>query len=496
LKRNTRPNTAKRQRHAARDGKRIFGGLLDDGGPKKLWLWTPSEIALHDAAIDAGGELRDHALERAAGVSRNSIRDALQRRASIAWLPAYLRKGADPPPDVRSVTRGEMDRLCRLFNHPGILRRLRATTSAYDEWFARGIFPADEPIAWLLYLYGWSVPAGWLVITESMERLRSERTTEAICRAAKIAESQPYRWRRRADTSAAFEGLCRSARNISGSSEAEPPKADRLGLRTMTAMRRFANAARLAECCRRAGLAVNSYYAMLARVKDPASKTALEDFLSGAERDRTGFRFAKTFGVIGPKLFRPPPLMREFVGETRRLASPEDCGISRLMKLPCFGLLVAEFALPRSHRGTRHAMEWFQTAAGIGESRVASAIAPPSDRDSAHIEARTFDAASEEWPPRSGWAFRPGEAACDGKSRPLRGKVWELLKRLAVARGPVLRDDLRRELWRDNPSITDDNIRMHVGKARSFAEKLTNGKWKIATVGITGRTAWRLDRPA
>jgi hypothetical protein len=71
------------------------------------------------------------------------------------------------------------------------------------------------------------------------------------------------------------------------------------------------------------------------------------------------------------------------------------------------------------------------------------------------------------WPPKDGWAFRPGEAAFDGVAFAIGGRPWQILKRLASPAGEAVPvPDLKRAVWGDY-NTSDDNVRTQVSTVRA-----------------------------
>ncbi len=121
---------------------------------------------------------------------------------------------------------------------------------------------------------------------------------------------------------------------------------------------------------------------------------------------------------------------------------------------------------------------------------ITNEMAPSSESHRKPIES----VENHTWPPDDGWRFRPGEFAFRGKSSPLRGKLWELLKFIVESRGPVTEEELRRHVWSDSAGAPStirsqlSNLRRELRKALKLPATFD----PIPHIDTGPRRAWKL----
>ncbi len=112
-------------------------------------------------------------------------------------------------------------------------------------------------------------------------------------------------------------------------------------------MWRFAKAATLAACCKRAGISVERYYTFLRRTADLGVKEILERYLEGEERRRWG----RLAGPIGENFFVPSENMLAFRREATQEAARQN--IRFFKELPGFENWFLDSVIPRTFSGRR-----------------------------------------------------------------------------------------------------------------------------------------------
>jgi hypothetical protein len=380
------------------------------------WLLVPSRamLLMRDASRkDYGPDWgRMGRVIRAARVSPTVVYVWLKKYRECPWFKEWL-LGGPLPENARVVTvhqaagcRAGLDYLAHCSNCEPRL----SPDHTYMRWIGRQI--AD--LGWLRWLYGFREPKNTFVVDGKLQALRRERTQQAICIAAEIAQCTPIEWRKDGQKKAALE-LITAAIAKSGKAPAELPH-DVDG-RTIAKMVDYAMAARLAACCERAGLTVSEFLHARQTAKAAGAICDLDRFLN-SEGD-FGKGKGRLSGLVTPTLFVPTPAMLAF----RKVASKAmgQHGVFVLNDVPGFEQWFVDWTMPKKTYGRRRGLADSSRAAA---NALADGTAEPSP---------SATRASTATPQRRGRRGRP-----PGKTEKVASRVQALLEAWDLQRfGPV-----------------------------------------------------------
>jgi hypothetical protein len=282
------------------------------------------------------------------------------------WFERWLLRGEDPPAEARVTiaTPDQVKRCSPAWHYPTLGKAAGlGSHQTYYQWFRTGLIP-DPP--WLRWLYGDRAPEGVFVVPRSLVGLRAEKTVAKICKAAKVKRGTVDWWRQDDRLRGELEKAVRAA--------AAPGNPDWTLARvkfgpetqdgTRALMRKYACKATLNACCKRAGLTVPDYYALVKEAERAGAKEDLLRYLdSGGEGDRLKFSQG---GWFTPRLFIPPDLVRDFreaAGEERTRQR-----LSLLRALVGFDEWFLDWVMPRESNGRRVALVEAPAALPVKES--------------------------------------------------------------------------------------------------------------------------------
>jgi hypothetical protein len=351
----------------------------------------PGAIVLHSDMLAFRRESSRSAIATAARLAISGmVRKWLGKYAALEWFEPWFLRGADAPPHVHVVTPAQLQAATRAWDYRALCRQIHLDGGSYDRWFKRGLVANDD---WLAWLFGAQVPAGWLVVTESMQRFRTASTHKSIAEAAGFSLALVSLWRNdplsRQALQAAIELAGRAGRHspsgLAGLSgwEAQPDA-------TKESIWGYAQEATLVARSLRAGITKGVYLKWLRAASDldaryrPAdgeARSTLEKFLNPCRELFPGREYQQE-GIIAPGLFLPTQEMLDF----RRVASQamaEGKVWATLRPLPHFAAWMRDWATPMSQIGRRSTEHWRATserdrqAAESGRRIATESLSPP-----------------------------------------------------------------------------------------------------------------------
>ncbi len=261
----------------------IRTGVYPSAQDARLFVPAPGMWALHNAAPLTKGRLglRRRALE-ACGRKWPVIKHWLGRYKMLEWFHAWLLSGQEAPEGIRIVTDLQAGRCRKAWDYIRFFHEIDGKTNrtrvAYYDWVSeKGL----GSLAWRVWLYGGPVPAGGLVVSEALQRLRHERTQQAICEAAGINYETYRKGKREPHIAEAFKAAYENA------SAAGRPSREGIGNGLQASVLKwiwaYAESAREAKCLERAGICNSAYNNALRDAERIGVKDTLIDFLQGGE---------------------------------------------------------------------------------------------------------------------------------------------------------------------------------------------------------------------
>jgi hypothetical protein len=376
--------------------KKILSAFYE-GAPLSLFIPTPAMCSLHEAARRLGpAGTTVEAVTEEAGCT-DGMTKWLRRYAGLPWFGGWLFNGDAAPEGVRVLDAFEVERARTAWNYGAHCYTAGLHPCTYDRWFKKGLILGSD---WLDWLYGGQLPAGWLVVTETMGRFREEGTHQSTAAAAGFSLSLVSLWRKNdkvkkcLDAAMALDSSpgVRTPSRLRG----VPEWAD-LSEATRASLWRYAHAATLPERCRRAEVSRGHYLKWLRAARDVdaargtpgAVLTALTAFLN-PWRDAARGRAYRQGGVLVPGLFLPPPGMHAFRQVARQAMARGQVWTS-LRALPHFAEWMHDWATPRPRLGRRPTDGWGAAAEPSPDpsgTLTERAPAPPPDATQAKTKKR------------------------------------------------------------------------------------------------------------
>src|SRR5262249_27624082 len=123
----------------------------------------------------------------------------------------------EEPPAEANVCIATVDQISR-FRQAWDYRRLCARAGlnpqkTYISWLRHGLIP---DLAWRKWLFGDRRPEGAFIVEPALQRVRREKFTDRICKAAGVCESAVWRWKKNSQTAEALKEAIRVAGAVGG----------------------------------------------------------------------------------------------------------------------------------------------------------------------------------------------------------------------------------------------------------------------------------------
>jgi hypothetical protein len=215
----------------------------------------------------------------------------------------------------------------------------------FTRWLRCGKIP---DAAWLMWLFGWPPPDGSFVVGEKLQKLRYERTPEAICAAAPIGYTS---YQNAMADPARQQALARAIKTAGAGEEPSRIGAPDLHPETMRWVCSYAAAASLKACCARADdLLPTAYHAALAEADRLGVGTELREYLQNGPRWQGAG--ARLTGLVAANLFIPSEYMLKFRATAcREMAAQHITTLTR--EVPLFREWFLDWAVTQVHKGRR-----------------------------------------------------------------------------------------------------------------------------------------------
>jgi hypothetical protein len=279
------------------------------------------------------------------------------------WFERWLLRGEDAD-GIHIARLHQIRGAARAWNFAFLCRDAGMDPGTYCDWINSGRIP-DLP--WLLWLYGGPIPDGAFVVRESLQRLRSEYSKSAICKAAResgahIHLGDALRWESDPQTKAGLEKAIEAANKSGPKSPPESETWNKLHSRTRKNIWESAKSATLSACCKRAG--VTDYYQSLQQAERCGVQKELENYLKQEGKyPNTKNRLS---GLIVPNFFIPSSDMLAFREKALKEWTLQN--IAPLKNLPYFDQWFVDWTMPGIMDGRRPGL-------------VGSKEAPPAEGD-------------------------------------------------------------------------------------------------------------------
>lgn len=281
----------------------------------------PSRLPL-DGRKRGGRSYLGHVSVRLVNSWREKYRD-------VAWFEDWLLRGGPAPAEITIATRGVISKCRTAWDYVEHCRKSdTAAGNCYvTQWLGRRIIPSVD---WLKWLYGGPVPDGFLVVDEDLERLKKEKTREAIFAAAGVRV-----------TPRLFEFVKATAAGEKQKDLMRRVPADDHG-----SVHALLKAASIYACCDRAGVHRQVYFMALRHAEQLGIK---DDLLAYLEPRKQG---ARQTGLLSEHLFLPSANMRAF----RRIAGEAMAKekVWSLSNMPAFDSWFVDWTMPTARHGRKH----------------------------------------------------------------------------------------------------------------------------------------------
>jgi hypothetical protein len=333
-------------------------------------LVEPEMIAFHDQAYPhvVATEARRLGTVGTSGSMLKAIRDACPNDYQFQrWAESWVFRGGEawgemPLRDVRVhvVSEREARVLESAFDFNFALTdpSVRRQNTSYPAWL--NSFPAStahELYFWVQWLFGGPEPAGWVVVTDEMKRVRREHVFDRVCEQAHVNKvlikkrlAEP--WINDAVSAAVAGG----SRYVNAESMNAFEGWQSLQPQTRRMLWGYVEASRQKSKFKNAGVDVSRKTGWLNRAASVGSdcRGDLEAFLAG--RPVTGWRDPRTYGVIGTTLYLPPPAAGDFrlIAATRSRELGLSAVLNKLTRATsqiCLEMAILSIALPRPVQG-------------------------------------------------------------------------------------------------------------------------------------------------
>jgi hypothetical protein len=366
------------------------------------WLYNAASLADRTALVptDAMAAFRREAMQEsiAAAVARSgetaagrrhpnrsehvsshliqAWRQTLRARPEFrAWIDGWFLRGEEPPAAVVVASADQVERCSLAWDYVRLCERVWVWSAGelqegithfntYRRWIQRGVIP---DIQWLKWLYGW--PAPGFVVTEPLERLRAERSTPAIARAAGLGVETACRFLRDPELGRIMEEAKSAAEQRGRNREGIPSFLAAYRLRADRARNiwDYARAATMPASCERAG--VSNLAEHVREAREWRVETTLMDYLNHEGQFAFGNGGVLPSGLIVPQFFIPPPAMLPYRAVARHEMS--RLSVWQLRDLPGFDAWFVDWTTPRTTQDRR------KLPAGMREAARGAVAAPP-----------------------------------------------------------------------------------------------------------------------
>jgi hypothetical protein len=262
------------------------------------------------------------------------------------WFNPWVFEGHSVPKGVAVASRGQISRTSAAWDYVALCGSAGVSISMYSEWFGRGLLPSAE---WLQWLFGDNPPSGCYVVPETIQRLRLERSIDAICTAAGVSKKTLQQWNKNETVKRAFEAAIHAASssghaggmagNTNWTQQSEVSRA---------AMWRFAKAATISAACSRLHVHFTNYSQALRDAGKAGCADRLEEYLAIGGQGK-GYRKC---GFVADNFFIPSSGMLRFRRQAAAAATKQN--LWALRRMPGFAEWLYDWTVPRAMKGKRH----------------------------------------------------------------------------------------------------------------------------------------------
>jgi hypothetical protein len=221
----------------------------------------------------------------------------------------------------------------------------------YDAWFKERTLHSLE---WHRWLYGALPPDSCFVVTDGLQRLKTEGTPEAICAAAGIWSATYRQWQKdellREALKRTIEAAARSGGHLPQPVGWEPWH--QIHGKIKVHMGRSAQEATSTARCRRAVVSPSSYLRAIDEAARAGVAETLRQYLESHDLGR-----AEKSGLIADRFFVPSPGMLRFREAAEEAAT--DQGLKAFKELrnnPAFDQWLVDWTTPRKWKGERNVL--------------------------------------------------------------------------------------------------------------------------------------------
>jgi hypothetical protein len=343
-------------------------------GHRPPFLFVPLERMWHirDAAKvcrEREGKVAIAGIARALGEPVHNIEATIAHWRELygdkEWFDPWLLDNKQAPDDVCVATLSMIRRCRAAWDHMVHCRKAGIRETSYYRWFKNGLIP-DQRFVW--WLYGATKPLNCFVVYPELQRLRKEKTRDRILRHARVGKTTLARWedkpRFREALSEAIE-IAAKGGTVTELANKYPPWTG-LKPRMQKCMWRYAQAASLTACCRRAGIAKKHYWNLMSEAKRKGVSHDLERYLNGEEGQSEGRGFGRgrlVAGLIAKNLYVPTGVLERdldrdkpkgmFAFQEVAAAEMAKQNISALKDLPHFVDWFLDWVIPWGRQGQR-----------------------------------------------------------------------------------------------------------------------------------------------
>lgn len=262
------------------------------------------------------------------------------------WFFDWLLCGKNAPDHVQIATASEVRWARRAWNYTAHLRKAGSTWDTYRQcWLIRGLIP-DLP--WLKWLYGWAPPIGHYVTSEAIWKVRRERSEERIRWAAHVSKRTLSLWKKDSILASALGDAMIAAGkggHVGGLTSSQ--SWSQVKRRVQDAIWRYAKAATLTACCKRAGVDRTYIDGQLAIASRLGVEKNLENHLAVDNRGKQALKA----GILFSGFFVASPKMLKF--RSAAISARKGQKLSKLENHPAFDVWFEDWVIPRKMKGRR-----------------------------------------------------------------------------------------------------------------------------------------------